>query len=254
MRVKMVPEQPRSGILSSEGGLLHRTGELPGYQGGTAIGFLHHGNGPQGIGHRLHGEVGRCPPVQHRNAGETLGELLGSLGAGYPEAQGTAPCELHHLRHYAVTVVPGAYGGGIPVHGVLHEAAGGALGYAGRRHVGKRREHARAHAAETLLQGLPELRGDTVHLYLGVPVMGYAHRKRLFGRVFHRAEHRVQEGVVVPGQENAVRIVVEEGLIVIERVRLHLEARLHGLQHGVHVHFLLPGIPQHPLVGGEAQG
>ena len=133
----------------------------------------------------------------------------------------------------------------------MGETAAGRLGNAGRRDVAQRREQACSAAPETLLEGLPQVLANPVQLNLGVSVVHHAHQ--VVRGPFHLAEDRVEEVVIVTGEENTVRILVKEAPVVAEGVVLHPEAGLHGHEDGVHVHLLLVGIPQRALIRRKTQ-
>ena len=236
------------GAAHFDGGLFHGLPEGPGAKDDVV--FFRHGlHGFQRIADGFGAEVLAGATVEDAHAGEGFHPFAGVFVARGPQVHGAAT--LDYLRQDAVAVMPGPDGGGIPVHGVLHETTGSTLGDAGRRHVTQRREESRADAAELLLQLLPQVLRDAVHFNLRVSIVHYAHGSiGLFGL----PEEAVEELVVVPRQVDAVRIIVEELAVILEGVFIgHFEAAFHLIQHGVHVHLLLIRVPDILLQRCKAQ-
>ena len=233
-----------------ERGLLDGPAEIPGDQRGAVLTLFHNGLGFQSVRSGFHLKI-LGTSVKYGNAFEGTDTFPGQFVFGPAQIHGAAAGELYHLRQHAITIMAGALGGGISVHGVLHESAGGRFGNTGRGDVAQSRELTCSATAETLLQSLTEILGDTVQFYLGIAVVNHAD-PALLGLV-HLVENNVKVMVIVVWKENPVRILIEELPVVLEGIVLHAEARLHGLQYGIHIHFLLPSLPYHALVGGEAE-
>ena len=210
--------------------------------------------GREGIGHHLDFKALTGAAIQHPDGGELLGPLLGVLALGSAEAHGAATCELDHLGQRAVPVMSCPHGGGVSVHGVLHEGAAGALGDGGRRDIAQGREEARTHAAKALLEPVTEIQADAVHFYLGVSVVQDADGLLMLPGLLQLAEQRVEETEIVFRQVNAVRVLVEERAIVVQGVIFHPEAGVHSAEHRVHVYLGQLGIGQRPPVRGIADG
>ena len=169
------------------------------------------------------------------------------------EADGPVSGEAGDLRQRAVAVVPRPAGGGISEHRVGDETARRRAGNGRHRRGRQRGEHPRAPPAETRLERLPEIGRNAVQLDLGISVMRHAHGFSFLAGPLECAEHRVEEGVIVPGQIDPVRILVEEIAVESERVIVHREPPVQGVQDRIDIDLLLLCIPHPTGIRGEAQ-
>ena len=127
------------------------------------------------------------------------------------------------------------------------------MAYAGRRNIPQRREHPGSAAAEALLQGLPQILRNAVHLNLGIAVMHHAKRPFPPARPLHLAKERIKIAVVAARQVNPVRILIKKVVIEMQGVVLHAETVFNALQHRIHIHTRLAGIAQGVLKRRKAQ-
>ena len=83
--------------------------------------------------------------------------------------------------------------------------------------------------------------------------MLHPHRPARLPGTFEGAEDWVEIGVVVAGQIDPVRILVEETAVESQGVALDLEPALNGLEDRIHIHFLLRTLRNHFFQRGEAE-
>ena len=110
------------------------------------------------------------------------------------------------------------------------------------------------HASKALLKALPQVLADAVHLYLRVSVMQDSDSPALRLRLLHFLKQGVKVARVVSGQIDAVRVFVEEGLIIAESVLVHLKAGVHAPEHGIHIYAGRPGVLQGAFIRRETEG
>ena len=121
------------------------------------------------------------------------------------------------------------------------------------RRGGHRGEHARPAPAETRLERLPQVLRDAVHLDLRVAVMRHAHDPARIAGLLERAEHGVEERIVVLRQVDPVGILIEEFPVIGERVLLHREPALHRGQDRIDIDLPLHRVPDASRIRGEPQ-
>ena len=127
--------------------------------------------------------------------------------------------------------MPSPHCGGVSVHGILDEGAAGTLVDAGGRDVADGREEAGPAAPEFVLQRFPQVLRNAVQFNLGVSVVHDAYGFAIGPRLFHLAENPIEVAVVVAGQVDAVRVLVEKATVELQGVVLHLEAVRHAREH-----------------------
>ena len=242
--------------LEADGAPLDVGRQGPADERHAVVGVEHLGFGGHGVAFERGREALAVAAQQHRDGGERLGLLEGLRVVGLAEADRAAAEHLAVLRHHAVAVVGGALVGGVAINGVAHHARR-ALRHRDGGHGLHRRDHVGPRAAKVLLQLLAQHRRDAVHLDLRVAVVHHAVGLAFVVRRFEQVEERVEVGVVVVGQIDAVgvvlQVVAEEAHTVQEVVGDgHLEALVHLAEHIVDVHLSWLGVAV-VGIGGETQ-
>ena len=77
--------------------------------------------------------------------------------------------------------------------------------------------------------------------------MNYAHNVVI--GVFHFTENNIKVVVIVAREENPVRILIEELAVILQRILLHAEAGLYGVEYGINIHLCFPRIADSALIG-----